>query len=67
MVMRGRGRGVVALLRTWPAECWRELATHRAAGRRAGAPRRELWDDVQPYLGRTRAFWHWLMVAWKVS
>lgn len=26
----------------------------------------DLWDDVQPYLGRTRAFWHWLMAAWKL-
>jgi hypothetical protein len=25
---------------------------------------RELWPDVQPYLGRTRGFWHWLMDAW---
>lgn len=25
---------------------------------------RELWDDVQRYLGRTRAFWHWLMATW---
>jgi hypothetical protein len=24
----------------------------------------DLWPDVQPYLGRTRAFWHWLMAAW---
>jgi hypothetical protein len=28
---------------------------------------RELWHDVQPYLGRTRAFWHWLMAAWERS
>jgi len=28
---------------------------------------RELWADVQPWLGRTREFWHWLMAAWKVK
>lgn len=27
---------------------------------------RELWPDVQPYLGRMRAFWHWLMAAWGI-
>ncbi len=26
---------------------------------------RELWSDVQPYLGRTRAFWEWLLAAWE--
>ncbi len=26
----------------------------------------ELWSDVQPYLGKTRAFWHWLMEAWRL-
>lgn len=26
---------------------------------------RELWADVQPYLGKTRDFWHWLMDAWE--
>lgn len=25
---------------------------------------RELWDDVVPYLGRTRPFWEWLLSAW---
>jgi hypothetical protein len=26
---------------------------------------RDLWTDVQPYLGRTRAFWLWLLDAWE--
>jgi hypothetical protein len=25
---------------------------------------RELWPDVQPYLGRSREFWRWLLDAW---
>ncbi len=24
---------------------------------------RDLWSDVQPYLGKTRDFWQWLMTA----
>jgi hypothetical protein len=27
---------------------------------------RQLWPDVQPYLGKTRAFWQWLLLQWKV-
>lgn len=26
---------------------------------------RELWPDLQRYLGKTSAFWHWLMAAWE--
>jgi len=26
----------------------------------------ELWPDVQPYLGRMRGFWNWLMHSWKL-
>lgn len=26
---------------------------------------RDLWDDVAPRLGRSRAFWTWLLDAWK--
>jgi hypothetical protein len=25
---------------------------------------RDLWSDVQPYLGRSRAFWAWLLERW---
>jgi hypothetical protein len=24
----------------------------------------DLWPDVQPYLGRAREFWQWLMASW---
>lgn len=26
----------------------------------------DLWQDVQPYLGRTRDFWHWLVGVWRL-
>ena len=26
----------------------------------------DLWPDVQPYLGRMRTFWNWLLRAWKL-
>jgi len=26
---------------------------------------RELWDDVVPYLGRSRSLWEWLFTAWE--
>ena len=26
---------------------------------------RELWPDLDRYLGRTRAFWSWLLDAWR--
>ncbi|MBI4881182.1 MAG: hypothetical protein HY812_16220 [Planctomycetes bacterium] len=26
---------------------------------------RDLWTDVEPYLGNTRAFWSWLLEVWK--
>ncbi len=26
---------------------------------------RDLWTDVQRYLGNTRAFWSWLLEVWK--
>ncbi|HEX6810738.1 MAG TPA: hypothetical protein VF384_03855 [Planctomycetota bacterium] len=25
---------------------------------------RDLWPNLQPYLGRTRDLWHWLMACW---
>lgn len=25
---------------------------------------RELWPEVQPYLGHTREFWRWLLESW---
>ena len=27
---------------------------------------RELWPDVQRYLGKTGPFWHWLLQTWKL-
>ena len=27
---------------------------------------RDLWPRTEPYLGKTRAFWQWLMRAWKL-
>ena len=26
---------------------------------------RELWSDLERYLGRTRPFWTWLLAAWE--
>lgn len=26
---------------------------------------RELWDELEPYLGRTRNFWLWLIDQWR--
>jgi hypothetical protein len=26
---------------------------------------RDLWSDVQPFLGRTKPFWEWLFAVWE--
>ena len=26
---------------------------------------RELWPDLERYLGKTRSFWVWLLAAWE--